>query len=213
MTKGRRTGRSKAGKHKSKSKGRGGGPRYGVRFTEKGRDTLADIYAEYRDRPLYYVLDEQGEAVPLGRNYLLTVDERTCWRACYDDPERRTLQETIIPNPEHPAYPVVVHTAFDARDISFAFPLPGGAPALWSTALLDEPLAETGKRAESEEDDGSWLVEPVPEPPPELVALAHRLGMDMDQYLDWRRVYSTRAEAQHGHDETVRWVRAALGTF
>jgi hypothetical protein len=191
-------------------------PRDGLRFTEKGRDTLAAIFDQYRNKPLYYVLDEQGEAVPLGQNHLLTTEERARWQACYDDPRARTLAETVIPNPDAPAYPVVVHTAFEARDISFAFLLPNGAPVLWRTALLDEPLdvREATAAAEEEDDGGSWLTEPPPETPPEVEALARKLGLsDSDALDDWSRVYSTREEAARGHDETVRWVRRALGVF
>jgi hypothetical protein len=151
MTKRRRTGKSQADKRKSHSSG----PRYSVAFTEQGRDTLAEIYGEFRDKPLHYVLDEHGEAVPLGQTYLITADERARWRACFYDPVQRTLKETIIPNPEHPAFPVVVHTAFEALDTSFAFPLPDGAPVLWRTALLDKPMRSRRERAEEEEDDGS----------------------------------------------------------
>ncbi len=77
-------------------------PHYGLQFTEKGRDTLAVVFDQYRNKPLYYVLDEQGEAVPLGQNHLLTTEERAQWRACYDDPRARTLAETVIPNPDAP---------------------------------------------------------------------------------------------------------------
>jgi hypothetical protein len=186
---------------------------YGLQFTEKGRDILAEIFDQYRNKPLYYVLDEQGEAVPLGQNHLLTTEERVRWQACYDDPRARTLAETVVPNPDAPEYPVVVHTAFEARDISFAFLLPNGAPVLWRTALLDEPL-DVREAAAEEEDDGSWLVEPPPETPPEVAALARNLGLSNgDAFDDWSRVYSTREEAMRGHEETVRWVRRALGVF
>jgi len=191
-------------------------PQYGLQFTEKGRDTLAAIFDQYRNKPLYYVLDEQGEAVPVGQNHLLTTEERARWQACYDDPRARTLAETVIPNPDAPEYPVVVHTAFEAQDVSFAFVLPNGAPVLWRTALLDEPLGvrEAAAEAEEEDDGGSWLVEPRPETPPEVEALARKLGLsDSDALDDWSRVYSTREEAMRGHDETVRWVRRALGVF
>jgi hypothetical protein len=210
----RRTAHTRTSRQPGQTNGR---PRYGLQFTEKGHDILAEIFDQYRNKPLYYVLDKQGEAVPLGQNHLLTTEERARWEACYDDPRARTLAETVIPNPDAPQYPVVVHTAFEARDIAFAFPLPNGAPVLWRTGLLDEPLdvreATTAADAE-EEDDGSWLAEPVPETPPEVEALARKLGLsDGEAFDDWCRVYSTREEAVRGHDETVRWVRRALGVF
>jgi hypothetical protein len=209
------------GAHKRASKQPGrtdNRPQYGLRFTEKGRDALAEIFDQFRDKPLYYVLDEHGEAVPLGQNHLLTTEERARWHACYDDPRARTLAETVIPNPDAPAYPVVVHTAFEARDISFAYPLPNGVPVLWRTGFLDEPMdvreAAAAAAEEEEEDDGSWLVEPPPETPPEVEALARKLGLsDGDAFDEWSRVYSTREEAVRGHEETVRWVRRALGVF
>ncbi len=80
---------------------------------------------------------------------------------------------------------------------------------------MDEPLDVREAAAETEEeDDGSWLLEPAPETPPEVEALVHKLGLsDSDALDDWSRVYSTREEAMRGHDETVRWVRRALGVF
>jgi hypothetical protein len=191
--------RQRRGAHKRASKQPGqtdSRPQHGLRFSEKGRDMLAEILDQYRNKPLYYVLDEQGQAVPLGQNHLLTTEERARWQACYDDPRARTLAETVIPNPDAPKYPVVVLTAFEARDISFAFPLPNGAPVLWRTGLLDEPLdmREAAAAAEEEEeDDGSWLAEPQPETPPEVEALARKLGLSNgDAFDDWCRVYSTR---------------------
>jgi hypothetical protein len=206
----RRTAHKPASKQPDQTSSR---PRYGLRFTEKGREALAEIFDQYRNKPLYYVLNEQGEAVPLGQNHLLTTEERARWHACYDDPRARTLAETVIPNPDAPEYPVVVHTAFEAQDVSFAYPLPNGAPVLWRTGFLDEPM-DVREAAAEEEDDGSWLLEPPPETPPEVEALARKLGLsDGDAFDEWHRVYSTREAALQGHEETVRWVRRALGVF
>jgi hypothetical protein len=179
---------------------------------EKGRD-LMRINDRYRDRPQYYVLDEQGEPVPIGRGHGLTREEVARWLAFKDDVAARTLEETIIPNPEHPTHPVVVHTTFVGMDLSDAFPLPDGAPALWETSLLDKPPAEVvaGAEAKAEEGDGSGLLDDEPPAPPEVVALAGKLGLDVEAFEEWRKVYGTREAALQGHAETVRWVRRALG--
>lgn len=189
---------------------------YGVQFTDKGRAALAEVFAQFRDRPLYYLLGEDGEPTPLGTSHLLGAEEKDRWRAFLDDAAARTLQETRIDNPEHPHYPVFVHTAFTAQDISFAFPLPDGTPALWQTTLLEESMADmeaAAKRAEAEPDDGSWLLKGAPDVLPEEVSLAGKLGLSVDDLGEWVRVYGTRDQALEGHEETVRWIRRALGSF
>jgi hypothetical protein len=192
--------------------------RYGIRFTEKGRDLMAGIFDRSRDRPYYYVLDEQGEAVPIGKGHGLTAEEVARWLAFQGDVAARTVEETLIPNPEHPTHPVVVHTAFVGIDLTDAFPLPDGAPACWRTSLLDKPLAEVvadaAAEAVAEEDDGSWLLGDEPATRPEVVALAGKLGLpDGAAFEEWTQVYSTRAEALRGHEETVRGGCAAPSAY
>lgn len=189
-------------------------PQYTLRFTEMGHDTLAEIFNQYRDRPLYYVLDAQGEPVPLGKSFMLTSEERARWQAFADDLAAWTLEETIVPNPEHLDYPVIVHTAFLARDISE----PGEAHVLFKTSFMDKTATERLAAIKSEEeegDDGSWLVEEIPPIPPEVTTLAIKLGLgdDPEAFDAWERLYCTRAEALAGHAETVRWVRLSLGVF
>jgi hypothetical protein len=177
---------------------------------------MAGIFRRYGDRPSYYVLDEQGEAVPIGRGHGLTGEEVARWLAFQHDAAARTLEESIVPNPEHPSHPVVVHTAFVGIDLSFAFPLPDGAPALWETSLLDKPLAEvaTDAKAVVEEDDRTSLLGDESPAPPEVVALTGKLGLpDVDAFEEWRKVYGTREAALQGHAETVRWIRRALGVL
>jgi hypothetical protein len=190
-------------------------PPYGLRSTEKGHDLMAGIFD--RDRPFYYMLEAQGEAMPIGKGHGLTGEEVARWLASQHDVAARTMAETVIPNPEHPTHPVVVHTAFVGLDLSAAFPLPDGAPALWETSLLDKTLAEvaTDEEAEAEaEDDGSGLLEDELPAPPEVVALAGKLGLpNVEAFEEWRTVYGTREAALQGHAETVRWVRRALGVF
>ncbi len=169
-----------------------------------------------QDRPEYYVLDEHGEAVPIGQGDGLTREEVARWLAFKRDVAARTVEKTIIPISEHPTYPVVVQTAFVGLDLSDVFPLPDGAPALWETSFLDKPLAEvsTDEEAEAEAaDDGSGLLEDEPPAPPEVVARAGKLGLpNVEAFEEWRTVYGNR-EAVQGHAETVRWVRRALGVF
>ena len=180
---------------------------------------MAGIFGRYGDRPSYYVLDEQGEPVPIGKAHGLTREEVARWLASQHDAAARTVAETIIPNPEHPTHPVVVHTHFVGIDLSDVFPLPDGAPALWETSFLHKSFPEVAKdaeaeAAEAEEDDGSGLSEDEPPAPPEIVALAGKLGLpDVEAFEEWRTVYGTREAAGQGHAETVRWVRRALGVF
>jgi len=170
-----------------------------------------------RNRPFYYVLDGHGEAVPIGQGDGLTREEVARYLAFKRDVAARTVEKTIIPISEHPTYSVVVQTAFVGIDLSIAFPLPDGAPALWETSFLHTPRADVAKDAEAEaaeEDDGSGLSEDEPPTPPEIVALAGKLGLpDVEAFEEWRTVYGTREAAVQGHAETVRWVRRALGVF
>jgi hypothetical protein len=185
-------------------------------FTEKGRALMAGIFGWYGDWPSYYVLDEQGEAVPIGNGHGLTAEELARWLASQHDAVARTVEETIIPNPEHPTHPVVVHTHFVGRDLSDVFPLPDGAPALWETSFLHKSFPEvaTAAEAEAEEDDGSGLLGDEPPAPPEVVALAGKLGLpEVEAFEEWRKLYGNREAAVHGHAETVRWIRRALGVL
>jgi hypothetical protein len=179
---------------------------------------MAGINDRSRDRPHYYVLDEQGEVVPIGTGHGLAAEEVARWLAAQDDVAARTVAETSIPNQVHPTHPVVVHTAFAGIDLADAFPLPDGAPALWQTSLLDKPLtevlADAKAGAEVEEDDGSWLLGDEPSTRPEIAALAAKLGLpDGAAFEEWRKVYRTREAALQGHAETVQWVHRALGVF
>lgn len=169
---------------------------------------MAGIFGRYGDRPSYYVLDEQGEPVPIekGRGGL-TREEVARWLAFQHDAAARTVEETIIPNPEHPTHPVVVHTHFVGIDLSDAFPLPDGAPVLWETSLPGKPFPEAAA------DDGSGPLEDEPPAPPEVVALAGKLGLDVEAFEEWRKLYGTREAAVQGHAETVRWIRRALGVL
>jgi hypothetical protein len=69
-------------------------------------------------------------------------------------------------------------------------------------------------------EHSAWTLSgPRPEQPQLLqvvgqLDLARKLGLsDGDAFDDWSRVCSTRQEATRGHEETVRWVRRALGVF
>src|SRR5260221_7851768 len=164
---------------------------------------MAGIFDRDRNqnRPFYYVLDGQGEAVPIGKDHGLTREEVARWLAFKRDVAARTVEETIIPNAEHPTYSVVVQTAFVGLDLSVAFPLPDGAPALWETSFLHTPRADVAKDAEAEaaeEDDGSGLSEDEPPTPPEIVALAGKLGLpDVRAFEEWRTVYCTPRATVH----------------
>ena len=179
---------------------------------------MAGIFDRFRDRPFYYVLDEQGEAVPIGKGHGLTREEVVRWLAFQHDAAARTVEETIVPNPEHPTHPVVVHTHFVGIDLSDVFPLPDGAPALWETSFLHKPFPEVATdaeaEAEAEEDDGSGRLGDEPPTPPEVVALAGKLGLpDVEAYEEWRKLYGSREAAVQGHAETVRWIRRTLGVL
>jgi hypothetical protein len=167
---------------------------------------MAGIFGRYGDRPSYYVLDEQGEPVPIGKAHGLTREEVARWLASQHDAAARTVEETIVRNPEHPTHPVVVHTHFVGIDLSDVFPLLDGAPALWETSLPGKPFPEVAT------DDGAGLLGDEPPAPPEVVALAGKLGLpDVEAFEEWRKLYGNREAAVQGHAETVRWIRRALG--
>src|SRR5258708_20737143 len=92
----RRTVHTRASKQPGQTSSR---PGYGLRFTEKGRDILAEVFDQYRNKPLYYILDEQGEAVASGQDPLLTTGNAARGGAGLDDPRERAVAEPATSDP------------------------------------------------------------------------------------------------------------------